>query len=56
MSEVEALLGSNGNGSVFKEKFQRNMPTKDDQLIFMCRIGARSNTAAEKAMTLGYKK
>lgn len=56
MGQVESVLGSGFKGSVFEERFGRKKPTADDSLIFTCRIGVRSNTAAEKAKILGYNK
>ena len=57
VGEVEAILGSNFSGPAFEKRFGRKKPETDDHLIFMCRIGVRSNTAAVKAKAeLGYKK
>lgn len=49
-------LGTVFKESAFVERYQRKKPTSDDDLIFMCRIGVRSNTAAVKAKNLGYNK
>lgn len=40
----------------FKEKFGREKPTNDTELIFSCKLGGRATKAAEVAAGLGYSK
>lgn len=56
VGEVDTVLGAAYKGSVFEERFNRKKPQTGDQMIFFCRIGVRSNTAAVKAKELGYSK
>ncbi|XP_007484424.1 thiosulfate sulfurtransferase/rhodanese-like domain-containing protein 3 [Monodelphis domestica] len=39
----------------FKEKYQQEMPSKSDNLVFSCLKGVRSKTALNTALSLGYK-
>lgn len=56
VSEVGTVLAANFSDSTFEEKFNRKKPTNVSALIFTCRIGVRSNTAAVQAIGLGYDK
>lgn len=40
----------------FKEKFERNKPTTETEIIFSCKLGGRASKAAEVATTLGFEK
>jgi len=40
---------------LFKSKYGRNKPKSDTEIIFHCKIGRRSLTAAEAANKLGFK-
>jgi rhodanese-related sulfurtransferase len=40
----------------FLKLFNRKKPTHDTPLIFMCKIGKRSQNALEVSRQLGYKK
>lgn len=56
VGEVDTVLGAGYKGTVFEERFNRKKPETGDEIIFFCRIGVRSNTAAMKAKDLGYIK
>lgn len=40
----------------FKERFGRDKPADDTELIFTCKLGGRATKAAEVASTLGFAK
>lgn len=40
----------------FKERFGREKPTADTELIFSCKMGGRATKAAEVAAGLGFSK
>lgn len=56
VGEVDTVLGAGYKGSVFEERFNRKKPETGHEIIFFCRFGVRSNTAAVKAKELGYIK
>lgn len=39
----------------FKEKFGRDKPKVDEEVVFHCKMGGRAGKAADTAITLGYK-
>lgn len=55
LGQVEHELGSAVNNCTFKAKYGRDKPDMDNEIIFHCRSGKRSQKAAELARTLGYK-
>lgn len=40
----------------FKERFGRDKPNPDTELIFSCKLGGRATKAAEVASALGFTK
>ncbi|XP_072499025.1 thiosulfate sulfurtransferase/rhodanese-like domain-containing protein 3 isoform X1 [Notamacropus eugenii] len=40
----------------FKEKYNQDMPSKNDSLVFSCLGGARSKEALNTALSLGYER
>lgn len=56
LSVVEQELSDNVKAEDFKQKYGRDKPAKDTQIIFTCRSGRRAQQAAEIAVKLGYKK
>lgn len=55
VGDLENVL-TNVSGKDFKEKYNREKPDKNFNVIFSCRSGRRSRIALEKAVALGYKK
>ncbi len=39
----------------FKQKFGRDKPNFDNEVVFHCKMGGRAGKAAEAALGLGYK-
>jgi rhodanese-related sulfurtransferase len=39
----------------FKEKFGRDKPTADQEVVFHCKMGGRAGRAADTATNLGFK-
>ena len=54
MSSVEEEL--NLSEDDFKEKYGRDKPTFEDEIIFHCKMGGRAGKAADIAISLGYVK
>ncbi|XP_065371347.1 rhodanese domain-containing protein CG4456-like [Calliphora vicina] len=54
LSVVEQELSANVKAADFKEKYGRDKPATDMQIIFSCRSGKRAQQAAEIAVKLGY--
>lgn len=54
MGDVKTALSS--KDSTFHTRYGQKKPDKNNELIFMCRIGMRSETAANIAKDLGYTK
>lgn len=40
----------------FKEKYGRDKPSPDQEVIFHCKLGGRAQTATDLATRLGYTK
>lgn len=56
MGQVADKLGKEFSDDDFFKAFNRKKPSKDDEIIFMCKIGRRSHSALEISRQLGYKK
>ncbi|XP_013110580.1 rhodanese domain-containing protein CG4456 [Stomoxys calcitrans] len=54
LGKVAAELAPNVDAGAFKAKYGRDLPQKDTEIIFHCKIGKRSLSAAEIAKSLGY--
>ncbi|TMW44620.1 hypothetical protein DOY81_010297 [Sarcophaga bullata] len=54
LGQVEHELGSAVSNCIFKARYGRDKPDKNNEIIFHCRSGKRSQKAAELARTLGY--
>lgn len=54
VSKVKDAL--NLNDAEFNNKYQRNKPTVDDEVIFSCLLGGRAQKGADAAVGLGFKK
>ncbi|XP_023305339.2 rhodanese domain-containing protein CG4456-like [Lucilia cuprina] len=54
LSVLEQELSLNVKAEDFKQKYGRDKPAADMQLIFTCRSGRRAQQAAEIAVQLGY--
>lgn len=39
----------------FKERFGRDKPTNETEIIFSCKLGGRATKAAETAINLGFE-
>lgn len=48
-------LGTNFDAGAFKAKYGRDKPQRNTEIIFHCKIGRRSHSAAEIANSLGYQ-
>lgn len=46
----------NFSDDLFSKKFNREKPSSDTTIIFFCRIGVRSQKAADSAIQLGFNK
>lgn len=44
------------NDDEFNTQFNRKKPGKDDEILFSCLLGGRSQKAAETAVGLGFNK
>ncbi|XP_074043335.1 thiosulfate sulfurtransferase/rhodanese-like domain-containing protein 3 isoform X2 [Macrotis lagotis] len=53
LGEIDQALQMNSED--FKEKYNQDMPSKSDNLIFSCLAGVRSKKALTTALSLGYK-
>lgn len=56
LGQVKDKLSSEFSNEEFKKLFHREKPSSTTELIFMCKIGVRSQKAADLAKTLGYEK
>uniref|UniRef100_A0A1L8EDG3 Putative heat shock protein n=1 Tax=Haematobia irritans TaxID=7368 RepID=A0A1L8EDG3_HAEIR len=54
LGQVATELSPMVDAGTFKAKYGRDRPNKDTEIIFHCKIGKRSNSAAEIARSLGY--
>lgn len=52
MPTLEEAL--NLSESEFKEKFGRDKPAKEQEVVFHCKMGGRAGKATELAMSLGF--
>lgn len=55
MSDVKDALVSMSNED-FRKTYKREKPSENDELIFYCRSGKRSQEALDQALKLGYSK
>ncbi|XP_023305340.2 rhodanese domain-containing protein CG4456-like [Lucilia cuprina] len=55
LGQVGQELADSVDKAAFKAKYGRDKPEKSSEIIFHCRSGKRSQSAAELARTLGYK-
>ncbi|XP_065359554.1 rhodanese domain-containing protein CG4456-like [Calliphora vicina] len=55
LGQVGQELALSVDNAVFKAKYGRDKPEKNSEIIFHCRSGKRSQSAAELARTLGYQ-
>lgn len=55
LGQVATELALNMDPGAFKAKYGRDLPNKNTELIFHCKIGRRSHSAAEIAKGLGYE-
>ena len=56
VKQVPEKLSQDFSSDNFKTLFQREKPTVDTEIIFYCKIGARSQSATDLCYKLGYKK
>nr|AQY54360.1 heat shock protein 67b.2 [Musca domestica] len=56
LGQVATELADNVDAGAFKAKYGRDFPTKNTEIIFHCKIGRRSQNAAEIAYKLGFEK
>lgn len=56
MGQVSEKLSKDFSEKEFLKAFNRKKPSFDTEVIFMCKVGARSHKAMEISRTLGYKK
>lgn len=56
VKQVPEKLSQDFTADNFKTLFQREKPTVDTEIIFYCKIGARSQAATDLCYKLGYKK
>lgn len=56
VGQVESAFAADYSPDSFQEAYGARKPVQDDKIIFTCRIGVRSNTAAEKLKALGFRK
>ncbi|XP_037816091.1 rhodanese domain-containing protein CG4456-like [Lucilia sericata] len=55
LGQVGQELADSVDKAAFKAKYGRDKPEKNSEIIFHCRSGKRSQSAAELARTLGYE-
>lgn len=55
VSDVENTL-INFSNKEFKNKFNKEKPSKNTKIIFFCKAGRRSGTIQKQMQKLGYKK
>ncbi|CAH1719909.1 unnamed protein product [Chironomus riparius] len=55
LKQVAEKLSLDFSSDNFKTLFQREKPTVDTEIIFYCKIGARSQSATDLCYKLGYK-
>lgn len=55
LGQVSEELSANMDKKAFKAKYGRDKPDENTEIIFHCKIGRRSQNAAELAKSLGYK-
>lgn len=56
VGEIKYALSPEISKEAFKLKYNSEKPEKEDQIIFTCRSGRRSNIAQQEAFILGYTK
>lgn len=56
LGQVKEKLSGEFSNEEFKKMFKRDKPSSTTELIFMCKIGVRSQKAADMAKLLGYEK
>lgn len=55
LGQVGQELAASVDKAAFKAKYGRDKPEKNSEIIFHCRSGKRSQSAAELAKSLGYE-
>lgn len=56
VGQVAEKLSDNFSDYAFKKQYKREKPIPVDEVIFMCKVGGRSQKALLLAQQLGYKK
>lgn len=56
MGDVQKALSSDTSATAFNKRYGHKKPEKNNELIFMCKIGMRSESAANIAKELGFTK
>jgi rhodanese-related sulfurtransferase len=56
VGQVVATLSPEFPPEEFEKLYSRKKPTADTEIIFMCKIGKRSQKALDMSKALGYKK
>lgn len=56
LGQVKGKLSVEFCSDEFKKLFNREKPSLETELIFMCKIGVRSQKATDLAKSLGYQK
>lgn len=56
VGQIQEKLSNDFSPKDFEKLFGRKKPSHDTEIIYMCKIGGRSQKALETAKQLGYKK
>ncbi|XP_059613947.1 rhodanese domain-containing protein CG4456-like isoform X1 [Phlebotomus argentipes] len=55
LGQVQTIFSDDTSNENFRERFGRGKPTRDSQLIFMCKVGIRSDKAAQMVTQMGFR-
>lgn len=56
VGQVQTIFSDDTSNEDFRGRFGREKPSKDAQIIFMCKVGIRSDKAAQTVTELGFRK
>ncbi|XP_055702983.1 rhodanese domain-containing protein CG4456 isoform X5 [Phlebotomus papatasi] len=55
LGQVQTIFSDDTSNEDFRGRFGREKPSKDAQIIFMCKVGIRSDKAAQTVTELGFR-
>ncbi|GAB0089894.1 Rhodanese domain-containing protein [Sergentomyia squamirostris] len=56
LGQVQTTFSDDTSDEDFRKRFGRHKPSRDDEVIFMCKVGIRSEKAAQAVTQMGFHK